>query len=117
MISPGQSIGNLPEISSGHILSGRHSHLDTARFHGFVLRAGGNELRSTSASATKLEVDMTACANSLAGNVGGPRCRPSFREENVRAVRLPHEEAGATVLEYCVIQQLPRWARGVEHRA
>src|SRR5262245_25787129 len=115
MIGPRDGIGNLPEVSSGHILGGRHSHVDLTRFHGIVLLASGNELRRTAANAAEFEVELTACAYALGGYVGRPRGRVSFREEDVGTVRLPQEYAGAGVLQYCVIQELSRLARGVEH--
>src|SRR5262245_8163381 len=117
MIGPREGIGNLPEVSSRHILGGGHSHVDLARLHGFVLLAGGNEFRCTTANAAELEVDLTACAYSLGGYVGRPRGWPSFREKDIGTVRLPHEQAGAGVLQYCVIQELSRLAGGVEHSA
>src|SRR5262245_30659315 len=117
MIGPRDSIGYLPEVPSGHILSGSHGHFDLARFHGFVLLAGGNELRSTSTNAAEFEVDLTACAYSFGGYVGWPRRRPPFRKEDVGPVGLPHEQAGTGFFQYCVIQQPTRLANGVEHGA
>src|SRR5262245_18463866 len=117
MIGSGYGIGDLPEVACRHILGGGHCHVDTTRFQRFVLRTRGNELRSAPTSAAELEVDVAARAYPLAGYVGRPRRGLTFREEDVGAIGLPHEDPGAGCLEYRFIQQRSRRAGAIEHRA